>query len=92
MAESWKEACWKAEQELAEYKDTIVPALVLKLRITERERDAANRMLVRLEEEMEFTRDFIRNQGLDFALVSEWTKRKEAGSDGQPGQRLQTGP
>ena len=78
MAESWKEACWKAEQELAEYKDTIVPALLLKLRITERERDAANRMLVRLEEEMEFTRDFIRNQGLDFALASEWTKRKEA--------------
>ena len=83
MAESWKEACWKAEQELAEYKDTIVPALLLKLRITERERDAANRMLVRLEEEMEFTRDFIRNQGLDFALASEWTKRKEAlSSDG----------
>ena len=92
MAESWKAACWKAEQELAEYKGTIVPALVMKIRITERERDAANRMLLRLEEEMEFTRDFIRKQGLEFALVSEWTKRKEAGSDGSPGQGCQTGP
>jgi hypothetical protein len=92
MAESWKEACWKAEQEAAEYRDTIVPALMMRLRIAERERDAANRMLMRLEEEMEFTRDFIRNHGLEFALASEWTKRKEAGSDGSPGLGCQTGP
>ena len=35
MAESWKEACWKAERELEEYKGTIVPALVEKVRALE---------------------------------------------------------
>ena len=32
MAKSWKEACWRAEQELAEYKETIVPALTERVR------------------------------------------------------------
>lgn len=32
MAESWKEACWLAEQELAEYKNTVVPALMERIR------------------------------------------------------------
>lgn len=35
MAESWQEACWKAERELEEYKGTIVPALVEKVRALE---------------------------------------------------------
>ena len=35
MAESWKEACWKAEREVEEYKGTIVPALVEKVRVLE---------------------------------------------------------
>ena len=92
MAEDWRAAYGRVKMELEEFRGTIVPALVMKIRIAERERDAENRMLVRLEEEMEFTRDFIRNHGLEFALASEWTKRKEAGSDGQPGQGCQTGP
>ena len=84
MAESWREACWRAEQEVAEYKETIVPAIMRNLRIAERERDAANRMLMRMEKELEFTRQFIHDQGLEFALASAW----EAKNKGEAGERI----
>ena len=32
MTEDWRTACWKAEREVDEYKNTIVPALVEKVR------------------------------------------------------------
>lgn len=35
MAEDWRTACWKAEREVEEYKGTIVPALVEKVRALE---------------------------------------------------------
>lgn len=36
MAEDWRTACWRAEREAEEYKGTIVPALVEKVRELER--------------------------------------------------------
>lgn len=104
MAESWREACWRAEQELAEYRGTIIPAMAEKLRewqrtadeleeanrnlaralrVAERERDAANRLMMRVEKELEFTRKFIHDQGLEFALASAWGKETK----GEAGER-----
>lgn len=44
MAESWKEACWKAERELEEYKGTIVPALVQRVKELEEQEAAGLRI------------------------------------------------
>lgn len=44
MAESWQEACWKAERELEEYKGTIVPALVQKVKELEEQEAAGLRI------------------------------------------------
>lgn len=40
MPETWKAACWKAEQELAEYRDVIVPAMMERLRELEQGKPA----------------------------------------------------
>ncbi len=77
MAESWKEACWRAEQELAEYRDVIVPAMME--RLTEQEGqikamvktnlDLANRMQ-EARCELMMTRQFVHEHGLEWALLS----------------------
>ena len=98
MAETWREACWKAEQEVAEYRGTIIPAMAEKLRelrrtadeleeanrnlaralrVAERERDAAERMCLRLDDELCFTRSFVHRHGLEWTLAGEWNLEKD---------------
>ena len=81
MAEDWRAAYGRVKMELEEFRGTIVPALVRELRVAERERDAANRLVMGLEREMEFTRKFIHDHGLEFALGSAWAAeiRKKGG-------------
>jgi len=100
MAESWREACWRAEQEVAEYRGTIIPAMAEKLRelrqtadeleeanrnltrelrLAERERDVASRLMMWMEKELELTMEFIQDQGLEWALMS-WL----AGTEDEP--------
>lgn len=81
MAESWREACWRAEQELAEYRGTIVPAMMDRLKEQEEQIGALvkrNLELVdRLQEvscEMKITRAFIHEHGLEWALMSRLSK------------------
>lgn len=79
MPEDWKTAYGRAKMELEEFRGTIVPALVRELRVAERERDAANRLVMGLEREMEFTREFIRGNGLEAAWAGAWEIRKNGG-------------
>lgn len=79
MAEDWRTACWKAEREVEEYKGTIVPALVERVRELEtqvRKVEGMNErqsiVMGRMHEELCFMRQFIHRHGLEFALASEW--------------------
>lgn len=81
MAESWKEACWKAERELEEYKGTIVPALVQKVKELEeknRKLEAMNErqgmVLGKMHDEVCFLRRFVHDQGLDMKMTQAWLK------------------
>lgn len=81
MAESWQEACWKAERELEEYKGTIVPALVQKVKELEeknRKLEAMNErqgmVLGKMHDEVCFLRRFVHDQGLDFQMTQAWLK------------------
>lgn len=76
MPETWKAACWKAEQELVEYRDVIVPAMMERLREQEGQIGALVRqnleLVDRLHEvkcELMITRQFVRDHGLEWALV-----------------------
>lgn len=84
MAESWKEACWKAERELEEYKGTIVPALVQKVKELEeknRKLEAMNErqgmVLGKMHDEVCFLRRFVHDQGLDMKMTQAWLKLME---------------
>ena len=84
MAEDWRTACWKAEREVEEYKGTIVPALVERVKELEREtrrllcmNEEQSLMLGKMYSEVVFTRKFIHEQGLEFALLSAQEKEKE---------------
>ena len=84
MAESWKEACWKAEREVEEYKGTIVPALVEKVRELEEQLRKAERMnerqsivMGKMHDKVCFMRQFIHQHGLEFALASEWERERK---------------
>ena len=81
MAEDWRSAYGRVKMELEEFRGTIVPALMDRLRLAERERDAANRLAGTLEREMIFTRRFIHDHGLEFDLASAWAAeiRKKGG-------------
>lgn len=77
MAETWKEACWRAEQELVEYRDVIVPAMAEKLREQEGQIGALVKtnidLVNRLQEarcELMMTRHFVHDHGLEWALMS----------------------
>lgn len=81
MAESWKEACWKAEREVEEYKGTIVPALVEKVRELEDQLRKAERMnerqsivMGKMHDEVCFLRRFVHDQGLDHQMTQAWLK------------------
>lgn len=81
MAESWQEACWKAERELEEYKGTIVPALVQKAKELEeknRKLEAMNErqgmVLGKMHDEVCFLRRFVHDQGLDMKMTQAWLK------------------
>ena len=65
MAESWKEACWKAEQELAEFKNTVVPALMERIR----ELEAGERAGLS-EREKVYTNAYIRYGEIHQAVVA----------------------
>ena len=71
-------ACWRAEGDLAEYKESIVPALMDKIR----ELEKCNLELVgRLDDaqcELKRTRAFIHEHGMEFALMS------RLGEEGDP--------
>lgn len=80
MAESWKESCWKAERELEEYKGTIVPALVERVRELEERNKKLEQMnerqaltLGKMRDEVCFLRRFIHEQGMDFRMAQAWT-------------------
>ena len=84
MAKDWRTACWKAEREVEEYKGTIVPALVERVKELEREtrrllcmNEEQSLMLGKMYSEVVFTRKFIHEQGLEFALLSAQEKEKE---------------
>jgi hypothetical protein len=84
MAESWKEACWKAEREVEEYKGTIVPALVEKVRELEEQLRKAERMnerqsivMGKMHDEVCFMRQLIHRHGLESALASEWERERK---------------
>ena len=86
MAESWKEACWKAERELEEYKATIVPALVQKVNELEeknRKLEAMNerqgRVRGKMHDEVCFLRRFVHDQGLVMMMTQAWTAMREKG-------------
>lgn len=53
MAEDWRAAYGRVKMDLEEFRGTIVPALVRQLRLAERERDAANRLVMALEKRLE---------------------------------------
>lgn len=86
MAESWREACWRAEQELVEYRDVIVPAMMERLREQEGQigamvktnLDLANR-LAEARCELMMTRHFVHEHGLEWALMS-----RLAGTEDEP--------
>lgn len=86
MAEDWRTACWKAERELEEYKGTIVPALVQKVKELEeknRKLEAMNErqgmVLGKMHDEVCFLRRFVHDQGLDFQMTQAWTAMREKG-------------
>lgn len=79
MAEDWRTACWRAEREVEEYKGTIVPDLVEKVRVMEEQNKRLERMnkmqsvtMGKLHDELCFTRMFIHKHGLEFALAEAW--------------------
>ena len=65
MAESWKEACWLAEQALAEYKNTVVPALMERIR----ELEAGERAGLSVREKV-YTNAYIRYGEIHQAVVA----------------------
>ena len=84
MAEDWRTACWRAEREVDEYKNTIVPALVEKVRELEEQLRKAERMnerqsivMGKMHDEVCFMRQFIHRHGLEFALASEWERERK---------------
>lgn len=84
MAEDWRTACWKAEREVEEYKGTIVPALVERVRELEtqlRKVEGMNErqsiVMGKMHEELCFTRRFVHRHGLEFALASEWEQERK---------------
>lgn len=86
MAESWKAACWRAEQELVEYKETIVPAMMDRVKeqegqirvLAKTNLDLANR-LNEARCELMMTRQFVSEHGLEWALMS-----RLAGAEDEP--------
>lgn len=69
LAGSWKDACWRAEGELAEYKESIVPALKLDV---ERLQKANHDLVAQLNDarcELMITRNFVHEHGLEWALM-----------------------
>ena len=86
MAESWREACWRAEQELVEYRDVIVPAMMERIKeqegqiraMVETNLDLANR-LQEARCELMMTRHFVHEHGLEWALMS-----RLAGAEDEP--------
>lgn len=86
MAETWREACWKAEQEVVEYRDVIVPAMMERLKeqegqigaLVKTNLDLANR-LQEARCELMMTRQFVHEHGLEWALMS-----RLAGAEDKP--------
>lgn len=86
MPETWKAACWRAEQELVEYRDVIVPAMMDRLREQEGQigamvktnLDLANR-LAEARCELRMTRQFVHEHGLEWALA-----KRLAGTEDEP--------
>lgn len=86
MAESWREACWKAERELEEYKGTIVPALVDRVKRLEKvevllreqmeHSDRQSMVMGKMHDEVCFLRRFIHDNGLDFKMTQAWTEER----------------
>ncbi len=86
MAESWRSAYGQAKMELEEYKGTIVPALVQKVKVLEeknRKLEAMNErqgmVLGKMHDEVCFLRRFVHDQGLDFQMTQAWTAMREKG-------------
>lgn len=78
MAEDWKSAYGRERMVVQEYEQTIVPALMERIR----ELEKGNRELAgRLEDaqcELKRTRAFIHEQGMEFALMA------RLGEEGDP--------
>ena len=84
MAEDWRTAYGRAKMELEEYKGSIVPALMEKVRELEEQLRKTERMNERqsiamgtMHDEVCFMRQFIHRHGLEFALAAEWEQERK---------------
>ena len=84
MAEDWRTAYGRARMELEEYRETIVPALMEKIKELEEQLRKAERMnerqsivMGKIHDEVCFMRQFIHRHGLESSLAFEWERERK---------------
>ena len=86
MDDSWRTAYGQVKMDLEEYKGTIVPALVQKVKELEEKNQKLEAMnerqgmvLGKMHDEVCFLRRFVHDQGLEMKMTQAWTAMREKG-------------